>query len=307
MASRPAAERVSGEQEMSKVWFITGSSRGLGRALAEAALEQGDRVIAAARKPDAFDDLRARYGDRLLPVALDVTDPKKAGTAVKAGMDAFGRIDVLVNNAGYGFFGAFEEMSADDFRAQIDTNFWGVVHVTRAALPLLREQGSGHIIQITSTGGRHAVPGLSAYHAAKFAVEGFSEALAQEIKPLGIKLTIVEPGGFRTDWAGASMGYAAPLEAYRPSVGAMRDFLQPYAGQEPGDPRKAAEVILEIAGTPDAPLRLPLGNDALAVLRQGYNSSAEELERWAHLARSTDFDGLAVSDVDHAVLKLNSA
>jgi NAD(P)-dependent dehydrogenase (short-subunit alcohol dehydrogenase family) len=292
---------------MSKVWFITGSSRGLGRALTEAALEKGDRVIATARKPESLEDLRSRHGERLRQVALDVTDPAQAGTAIKAGMDAFGRLDVLVNNAGYGFFGAFEEMSADDFRAQIETNFWGVVHVTRAALPMLREQGSGHIIQITSVGGRHGVPGLSAYNAAKFAVEGLSEALALEIKPLGIKLTIVEPGGFRTDWAGASLAYATPLEAYRPSVGAMRDYLQPYDGQQPGDPRKAAEVILGIAGTPDAPLRLPLGNDALAVLRRGYKSSAEELERWAHLTKSTDFDGLAVSDVDHAVLKLNSA
>jgi NAD(P)-dependent dehydrogenase (short-subunit alcohol dehydrogenase family) len=292
---------------MSKVWFVTGSSRGLGRALTEAVLEKGDRVIATARKPESLEELKSRHGERLRHVALDVTDPEQARTAIKAGIGAFGRLDVLVNNAGYGFFGAFEEMSADDFRAQIDTNFWGVVHVTRAALPLLREQGFGHIIQITSTGGRHAVPGLSAYHAAKFAVEGFSEALAQEIKPLGIKLTIVEPGGFRTDWSGASMGYAAPLAAYRPSVGAMRDFLQPYSGQEPGDPRKAAAVILGIAGAQDAPLRLPLGNDALAVLRRGYAASSEELERWAYLARSTDFDGLAVSDVDHAVLKLNSA
>jgi NAD(P)-dependent dehydrogenase (short-subunit alcohol dehydrogenase family) len=262
MASCSAAEQVSGEQEMSKVWFITGSSRGLGRALTEAALEKGDRVIATARRPGSLDDLKSRHGERLRQVALDVSDPTRAGTAIKEGFDAFGRLDVLVNNAGYGFFGAFEEMSADDFRAQIETNFWGVVHVTRAALPLLREQGSGHIIQITSTGGRHAVPGLSAYHAAKFAVEGFSEALAQEIKPLGIKLTIVEPGGFRTDWSGASMDYAAPLEAYRPSVGAMRHFLRPYSGQEPGDPRKAAEVILGITDEADPPLRLPLGNDA---------------------------------------------
>jgi NAD(P)-dependent dehydrogenase (short-subunit alcohol dehydrogenase family) len=299
--------RISKEQNMSKVWFITGSSRGLGRALTESALEQGERVIATARNPGALDGLKAQYGDRLLPAALDVTDPEQSRAALKAAVDAFGRIDVLVNNAGYGFFGAFEEMSPDDFRAQIDTNFWGVVNVTRAALPLLREQGSGHIIQITSIGGRGSSPGISAYHAAKFAVEGFSESLAQEIKPLGLQLTIVEPGGFRTDWAGASMAYATPLEAYRPSVGAMREFLQQYAGQEPGDPRKGASVILGIAGAPDAPLRLPLGNDALALLRRGYKTAADELERWAHLTKSTDFDGLEVSDVDHAVLKLDTA
>lgn len=292
---------------MSKVWFITGSSRGLGRALVEAALANGDRVVAAARKPEALADLGAAHGDRLRGVALDVTDPAQAGAAVREGIDAFGGLDVLVNNAGYGFFGAFEEMAADDFRAQIDTNFWGVVHVTRAALPFLREQGSGHILQISSIGGRHAVPGLSAYHAAKFAVEGFSESLAQEVAPLGIRLTIVEPGGFRTDWAGASMAYAPPMDAYGASVGAMRDFLRPFAGQEPGDPRKAASVIVGIAGTPDAPLRLPLGNDALALLRQCYKSNAEGLERWAHLTRSTDFDGVVVSDVDHAVLELNAS
>jgi NAD(P)-dependent dehydrogenase (short-subunit alcohol dehydrogenase family) len=292
---------------MSKVWFITGSSRGLGRALAEEALKKGERVVATARKPEAFDDLKARHGDRLLSVTLDVTSPEQSVAAIKAGLDAFGRIDVLVNNAGYGFFGAFEEMSPDEFQAQIDTNFWGVVNVTRAALPVLRKQGSGHIIQITSVGGRGSMPGLSGYHAAKFAVEGFSESLAQEIKPLGLQLTIVEPGGFRTDWAGASMAYAEPLEAYRPSVGAMRDFLRQYAGQEPGDPRKGAEVILGIAAHPDAPLRLPLGNDALAVLRRGYQAAADELERWADLTKATDFDGLEVSDVDHAVLKLNSA
>jgi NAD(P)-dependent dehydrogenase (short-subunit alcohol dehydrogenase family) len=169
---------------------------------------------------------------------------------------------------------------------------------------VFRRQGFGHIIQITSTGGRHTVPGLSAYHAAKFAVEGLSEALAQEIKPLGIKLTIVEPGGFRTDWSRASMGYATPLEAYRPSVGAMRDYLQTYSGQEPGDPRKAAVVIIGITDEANPPLRLPLGNDALAVLRHGYKANADELERWAHLTRSTDFDGLTVSDAEHAVLNL---
>jgi NAD(P)-dependent dehydrogenase (short-subunit alcohol dehydrogenase family) len=292
---------------MSNVWFITGSSRGLGRSLTEAVLERGHNVVATARKPGALDDLKARFGYQLLPVALDVTDPARAEAAIRSAFDAFGRLDVLVNNAGYGSIGAFEEMSAAEFKGQIDTNFWGVVQVTRAALPPLREQGSGHIIQITSVGGRAAFPGLSGYHAAKFAVEGFSEALAQEIKPLGLKVTIVEPGGFRTDWAGASMTYATPIEAYRPTVGVMRGHIETHAGQEPGDPRKAAEAILAIAGQAAPPLRLPLGNDALAVLRHGYKASVEELERWAHLTRSTDFDDLSVSDVDHAVLKLKSS
>ena len=207
---------------MSKVWFITGSSRGLGRALTEVVLAAGHLVVATARKPERLADLSKVYGDRIRTAKLDVTSPVDAKEAVTLAKQAFGRIDVVVNNAGYGFTGAFEEMSPEEFNAQIDTNFWGVVHVTRAVLPVLREQGHGHIIQVTSTGGRLAVPGISAYHAAKFAVEGLSESLAQEIKPLGLKLTIVEPGGFRTDWAGASMAFAKPMKAYTSVLDAIR-------------------------------------------------------------------------------------
>jgi len=177
---------------MSKVWFITGSSRGLGRTLTETVLEAGHRVVATARQPEQLADLGKRYGKQLRTVQLDVKSPAEAEKAVAAAKEAFGRIDVLVNNAGYGFMGAFEEMTSDEFKGQIDTNFWGVVHVTRASLPLLRKQGFGHIIQITSIGGRNAFPSLSGYHAAKFAVEGFSESLAQEIEPLGLKLTLVD-------------------------------------------------------------------------------------------------------------------
>jgi NAD(P)-dependent dehydrogenase (short-subunit alcohol dehydrogenase family) len=195
-------------------------------------------------------------------------------------------------------------MSTDEFKGQIDTNFWGVVHVTRAVVPILRRQGFGHIIQVTSIGGRGAVSGLSGYHAAKFAVEGFSEALAQEIKPLGLKVTIVEPGGFRTDWAGASLSYALPIEAYTPSVGVMRGHIERMDGQQPGDPRKGAAAILKIAEVAEPPLRLPLGNDAMAFLRHGYRTSAEELERWSDITQSTDFDGLAISNTEHPVLNI---
>jgi NAD(P)-dependent dehydrogenase (short-subunit alcohol dehydrogenase family) len=289
---------------MSKVWFITGSSRGLGRALTEAALEAGHQVVAAARQPVQLNDLVSKYGAQINAVELDVCSPEGARNAIDAGTAEFGRLDVIVNNAGYAFFGAFEEMSDKEFKDQIDTNFWGVVNVTRAVLPLLREQGFGHFIQITSVGGRGSMPGLSAYHAAKFAVEGFSESLAQEIKPLGIKLTIVEPGGFRTDWAGSSMGYATPLAAYRPITGAFRAFMESHNGQQPGDPKKAAAAILKIVEEAEPPLRLPLGNDALAFLRHGLKTNSEEVEKWSDLARSTDFDGLVVSDVDHAALKL---
>lgn len=288
---------------MNKIWFVTGSSRGLGRALVEAILAAGNKVIATARKPEELKDLSATYGDTIRAVKLDVTSPADVEKAVTTAVEAFGRIDVLVNNAGYGFLGAFEEMSADEFKGQIDTNFWGVVNVTRAILPHLRQQGSGHIIQITSIGGRSAFPGFSGYHAAKFAVEGLSEALALEAKPLGLKVTIVEPGGFRTDWAGASMAFAKPIEDYAPTVGAMRGYLESHNGKQPGDPRKAAHAILKLVDMPEPPLRLPLGNDAMAVLRNGYKTSAEELEHWAEITKSTDFDGLTVSDTAHAVLE----
>jgi NAD(P)-dependent dehydrogenase (short-subunit alcohol dehydrogenase family) len=292
---------------MSKVWFITGSSRGLGRALTETVLEAGHQVVATARQPEQLADLDKTFGKQLRTVRLDVKSPAEAEKAIAAAREAFGRIDVVVNNAGYGFMGAFEEMSPDEFKGQIDTNFWGVVHVTRAALPVLRKQGSGHIIQITSIGGRSAFPSLSGYHAAKFAFEGFSESLAQEIGPLGLKLTLVEPGGFRTDWAGASMAYAKPMAAYAPVMDTIRGFMEGHSGQQAGDPRKAAQVILQLVEMKEPPLRLPLGNDAMALLRHGYKINAEELERWADLTKSTDFDGLNESDVDHPVLHLQSA
>ncbi len=289
---------------MAKTWFITGSSRGLGRALTQAVLEAGGQVVATARKPEALDDLNAKYGSRVLPVALDVTDPAQCDKAIKAALNAFSRIDVLVNNAGYGFTGAFEEMTDQEFKNQIDTNFWGVVNVTRAALPFLRKQGSGHIIQITSIGGRLAVPGLSGYHAAKFAVEGMSEALAQEVRPLGIKVTIIEPGGFRTDWAGTSMAFAKPIDAYAATVGAMRGYLEQHAGKETGDPIKAAQAILRVANESQPPLRLPLGSDAYGLLGHTYKTNAESLERWKEITLSTDADGADSSLVSQVVLEL---
>ena len=287
---------------MNKIWFITGSSRGLGLALAEAVLDAGDKVVATARKPEEIADLGKKYGDAIHAVKVDVKSSDDVEKGVGQAVDAFGRIDVVVNNAGYGFLGAFEEMTPEEFKAQVDTNFWGVVNVTRAVLPLLRKQGSGHLIQVTSVGGRSGFPGLSGYHAAKFAVEGWSEALAQEIKPLGLKLTIIEPGGFRTDWAGSSMGYAKEIPEYA-SVRTMRQLLGERDGVQPGDPRKAAQVMLKLVDLPEPPLRLPLGNDAIAVLRFGYKHAAEELEKWAEITQSTDFDGVKVSNTDHAVLQ----
>jgi NAD(P)-dependent dehydrogenase (short-subunit alcohol dehydrogenase family) len=278
---------------MTKVWLITGSSRGFGRDLTEATLAAGHNVIATARDPAALADLRARYAGRLITVAHDVTKPEQAVSAISVAFDTFGQLDVLVNNAGYGFIGAFEEMSDDEFRGQIDTNFWGAVHTTRAAIPRLRQQGSGHIIQFSSVGGRGAAPGLSGYNASKFAVEGFSESIAQELKPLGIKLTILEPSGFRTDWGASSMRYAQPMDAYEPSVGRLRKHIQGNAGKEAGDPRKAADAVLAIVGLEEPPLRLPLGKAAYTMLTHHYINSLESLVKWASYTNSVDFDETA--------------
>jgi NAD(P)-dependent dehydrogenase (short-subunit alcohol dehydrogenase family) len=249
-------------------------------------------------------DLIKTYGDRVRTVKLDVTSPADVQKAVAAAKGAFGRIDVVVNNAGYGFVGAFEEMTADEFKGQIDTNFWGVVNVTRAVLPVLREQGSGHIIQITSVGGRLGVPGLSGYHSAKFAVEGLSETLAQEIKPLGLKLTIVEPGGFRTDWAGASMAFAKPMEVYAPVMDAIRGYMGQHTGREPGNPCKAGQVLLKLVEMEQPPLRLPLGKDAILLLGNSNQTHRDELQRWADISGSTDFDDVAASMKKHPALRL---
>ena len=233
---------------MPQVFFLTGSSRGLGRQIAEAALAAGHQLVATARRPDALADLAGRYGSRVLPVALDVTDPDAAVAAVTAGAEAFGRIDVVVNNAGYANLAAVEDMTLADFRAQVDANLFGVVNVTKAALPLLREQGGGHIIQVSSIGGRLATAGLSAYQAAKWAVGGFSEVLAREGGPLGIKVTVLEPGGMRTDWAGSSMRVPPISEPYRPTVGQMARMHGDGSATALGDPAKVARVVLAVAG-----------------------------------------------------------
>jgi NAD(P)-dependent dehydrogenase (short-subunit alcohol dehydrogenase family) len=275
---------------MSRVWLITGSSRGLGRSLAEAVLEHGDRLIATARKPEQLSALVDKYGDRCRAVALDVTDPAAARAAVQAALDAFGRLDVVVNNAGYGNLAPIEDTTDEDFRAQIDTNLHGVVNVTRAALPVLRKQRSGHILQVSSIGGRSGAPGLSAYQAAKWAVEGFSEVLSKEVSSFGIKVVILEPGGFRTDWAGSSMQVATLREEYQPSVGALATYIRANTGKERGDPAKAAQVILKVVDLPEPPLRLLLGSDAVHLAEQITTGRAAEDEKWKHLSLSTDFE-----------------
>ncbi len=277
---------------MSKVWLITGSSRGLGRELAKAALAAGHRLVATARDPEDLSDLVAQYGDRVRAVALDVTDAAAARAAVAAATSAFGRLDVLVNNAGYANVNSIEDMAEDDFRAQIETNFFGVVNVTRAALPVLRAQRDGHFIQISSIGGRRASVGISAYQSAKFAVEGFSEALSNEVGPLGIRVTIVEPGGFRTDWAGSSMRIDQIREEYQATVGSFAQAFRKNADAARGDPAKAAQAVLRIASEKEPPLRLLLGSDAVFLAGVVASTRMAEDAKWKALSVSTDFDGL---------------
>jgi len=271
--------------------LITGSSRGLGRALADAVLAEGHRLVATARDPAQLADLVARYGDRVRAVALDVTDALAAGHAIAAAVAAFGRLDVLVNNAGYGDVGSIEDTADEIFRAQIEANLFGVVNVTKAAIPVMRGQRGGHIIQISSIGGRTNAPGLAAYQTAKWGVEGFSGVLAKEVGPLGIKVTIVEPGGFRTDWAGSSMTVRESRPEYDPTIGAMVRFREAHNGAQQGDPAKAAAAILLLAEVEEPPLRVVLGSDALYLAEQDNKARMESDAKWRELSLSTDFEG----------------
>jgi NAD(P)-dependent dehydrogenase (short-subunit alcohol dehydrogenase family) len=276
---------------MPQVFFLTGSSRGLGRQIAEAALAAGHRLVATARQPASLADLSDRYGDRILPVALDVTDPDAAAAAVAAWTEAFGRLDVVVNNAGYANLAAVEDITRADFRAQVDANLFGVVNVTKAALPVLRAQGGGHIIQVSSIGGRLATAGLSAYQAAKWAVGGFSEVLAREVGPLGIKVTVLEPGGMQTDWAGSSMLVPPVSEPYQATVGQMARVHHGLGSSAAlGDPAKVAQVVLAVAGMDEPPLRLILGSEAYAYATAAVRARAESDAAWHDLTVSTDRD-----------------
>ncbi|WP_393072517.1 SDR family NAD(P)-dependent oxidoreductase [Streptomyces sp. LN704] len=273
---------------MSKVWFVTGSSRGLGRPIVEAALEAGDQVVATARKPAQLDDLVARHGDRILPLALDVARDDDVQRAVREGLDAFGRYDVVVNNAGYGDLASVEDVTLDAFRAQIDTNFYGVVQVTKAVLPVLREQGRGHIFQVSSVGGRVGSAGLSAYQSAKWAVGGFSTVLAREVAPLGIKVTVLEPGGMRTDWAGSSMTIPPVSEPYQQTVGTFADMIRSSstANSAESDPVKVAQVVRDLAGREDAPVRIVLGAQAYEIAQAASRTITESDEKWRAVSES---------------------
>jgi NAD(P)-dependent dehydrogenase (short-subunit alcohol dehydrogenase family) len=269
-------------------WFITGSSRGFGRSLAAAALEAGDNVVASARRPEQLADLAAKYGDRVLPVALDVTDAAAAQAALAAGLEKYGRIDVVVNNAGYANLAPVETADEADFARQFDTNFWGVYNVSRAALPLLKKQGAGIVIQFSSIGGRVGqTPGLGSYQAAKFAVDGFTRVLAAETAPFGIRYLVVEPGGFATDWAGASMRVEDVPQDYRQTVGALGERLRG-GGAAQGDPDRAAEILVRVVHADNLPSHLLLGAGAAAMAVDYSRSQIAEASAWQAVSASAD-------------------
>ncbi len=270
-------------------WLITGSSRGFGRALATAALEAGDRVAATARDPGQVGDLVGKYPDRALAVALDVTDQAAVQSAFEAAVDRFGRIDVVVNNAGYANVAPVETGPVHDFRRQFETNFWGVYNVSRAALPMLRSSGGGTIIQFSSIGGRvGGSAGIGSYQAAKFAVDGLTRVLAAETAPLGIRYLVVEPGGFATDWAGASMQVLDVPEEYEQTVGAMVRYRSGAAAA--GDPQRAGEILVRLVRRRDLPSHLILGAGAVQMAQDYSRGQLAEAEKWADVSRSADFD-----------------
>ncbi|GHF89788.1 short-chain dehydrogenase/reductase [Kitasatospora xanthocidica] len=273
-----------------KVWLITGANSGFGQAIAEAALAAGDTVVAAARRPEALAELAAAHPERLVPVRLDVTDPERIPAVVTEAVERHGRIDVLVNNAGRGLIGAVEEYTDRELRDLMELHFFGPAALTRAVLPHMRAQGSGAVVQMSSMGGRFSFPGVGAYSATKFALEGLSEALAQEVAGFGIKVLVVEPGAFRTGFAGGgALAHAAPIAAYDAVVGPVRNGLPDSDGKQPGDPVKAAAAILAALDAEHTPLRLALGSDAVDGVLGVLDGARQEAEAWAAVGRATDF------------------
>jgi NAD(P)-dependent dehydrogenase (short-subunit alcohol dehydrogenase family) len=270
-----------------KTWFITGTSRGFGYEWTKAALERGDRVAGTARDPSTLDDLKTVHGDALLPLALDVTNREAAFGAVKRAHEHFGRLDIVVNNAGYGHFGMVEEISEPEARAQIETNLFGALWVTQAALPLLREQGSGHIVQVSSIGGISAFPNVGIYHASKWALEGISQALAQEVKEFGINVTLVEPGGFSTDWSGPSSKRSEPNPVYD----GLRERQQQWrASNVPGDPTASAAAIMRVVDADPPPLRVFFGASPLRLAEADYAGRLATWREWQPVAELAQGD-----------------
>jgi NAD(P)-dependent dehydrogenase (short-subunit alcohol dehydrogenase family) len=275
---------------MQQTWFITGSSRGLGRALVQAALDAGDLVVATARRPEQLADLTERYGDRVLPLALDVTDADAVQAAVDAGAERFGRLDVVVNNAGYANIAPIETGDEADFRTQFETNFWGVYHVSKAVIPVMRAQGGGTVVQVSSVGGRvGGSPGIASYQAAKFAVDGFSRVLAVETAPFGVAVMVVEPSGFATDWAGSSMTiYDIPAD-YDTTIGAMHRRVRANPAGPAGDPERAAEIIVQVVKRGNPPSHLLLGTNAVEMALDYSRRQITEASAWEKVSRSADY------------------
>lgn len=272
------------------VWFITGSSTGLGRALAEVLLEKGFRVAATARRPADLEPLAKKFRSQVLCPALDVTKPDQVRRAIQQTLDHFGRIDVCVNNAGYGLIGGVEEVTDTEIRRQFDTNFFGALDVTRAVLPHFRKQRSGHIVNISSIGGFRAIAGASIYNATKFALEALSEALAKEVAPLGIRVVLVEPGPFRTDFGGRSIDDTPNrIDDYATTAGKMREYYQAAHGKQVGDPRKAAEAMIQAVDSNADFLRLPLGEATLMGMREKMEHVQKDLALWEQVAKDTAF------------------
>ena len=272
------------------VWFITGCSTGLGRALAEAVLKHGHRAVVTARNPAKIQDIAAQHPSNSLALQLDVTDYSQIDRAISAAEKGFGRIDVLVNNAGYGYLAAVEEGEEQEIRAMFETNFFGLAALIRRVLPGMRARGRGHIINISSVGGLLGNPSSGYYNATKFAVEGLSEALAKEVEPLGIRVTVIEPGPFRTDWAGRSLKQVRnPIDAYAKTSGARRAQISGYSGRQAGDPARAAQAIIRIVESPAPPMNLVLGKDGLNRVRGKLEKFSESLRQWETVTVGADF------------------
>jgi len=280
-----------------KVWFITGSSTGFGRTLAEEALKQGHKVVATARKPETLKDLEEQYPDNARVVRLDVTKKDEVQSAVEEGIKAFGRIDAIVNNAGYGLMGAIEEPSDEQIRQIFETNFFGALNVIRAALPQLRKQQSGHILNFSSVGGFISFPGTGYYCASKFALEGVSEALAGEGAPLGIRTTIVEPGAFRTDFNGRALQLPETRMMEYPATDEFVNWLKAEDGKQPGDPLKAAKAIIKVVESDNPPLRLVLGADALNAIENELEAVKKDIATWRDVSIDTAFEGTVIGAI----------
>lgn len=287
---------ASSPSSFPRIWLITGASRGIGARIAEAALAQGDAVVATSRSAESVTH-RLGASDALLPLALDVTDEAQARHAVGAALERFGRIDVLVNNAGYGLLGAVEEATADEVRSLYETNVFGLLHVTRAVLPSMRARRAGHVVNISSLGGVRSAAGFGVYCSTKFAVEGITEALHAELAPLGIHATVVEPGYFRTEFLDTASLSVSPrvLDDYAPSAGAIREAARRINLNQPGDPVRLAQAVMQLVASPTPPLRLPLGTDTLQTIADKHAFVEKETAAWRDLAASTDFPAQAAA------------